>query len=1179
MKKFNQQGPQSRANGFENDSVNGILNIEVEGTQEWNGLICGFCGMECLSERSLRAHRRSCRNMCPQDDATHGQDNIVKSDRKPDRFGVTASQLSGASYNHVLESNHNMHEGVASADQDPGYSLRHDREVRRRGDIDEIPIRVPIILPKSQTGWKMIDETVQTQLSLKKPYLKSDSLEVKCNKVNNFVYGVFEGVMGNREAEKQRAGEVKEKKRKDEEVEIRRMKNELKKNFKRCSTDEEKAENRKTFYRLIRLHNKLRKAKQQSVDDRESFKQRQMFKKNPYQCGKDLLKPSDRSGDPEFTEEVGREYFVKCYEDLDRGRKMEAIPEMVKHEAPASSFDFKTPTTEEVVEYIKKRRNKSAGGTTRIQYVMLKKCKAIMMLYVGLIVDAWDHLMTKQRPDDLPVHWTVAIRKLIPKTDDLLDPSKFRDINLSNIDGKIFFGLLSRRANNFMVKNKFIDTKIQKGFIRGVPGVLEHTYSMTEIVRNSREHQRSLCITWLDLKNAFGSVSHDLIDFAMEWYHWPEPVRKVIHAYYRELYVRVETRPWNLDWIRIEKGIFQGDTIADILFNSPWNICLEMVEASSVAGYHHKEADVQTKQKGYVDDLTVITATACHNQQLLDLVTKFLEWSGMQAKPCKCRTFAHRGFSRDGRNLGFQPINDTMFSAYDPKLTISGAPIPFMGDEPYKMLGKNIAGKSRRVAEKDMVKEKLERDLLNVGKSKLTGVQKTWIYEHLIIPSIRWELTIYEFGLTFVESLNSLITKFLKKWLGITRSADTSILYRSKDHFGLNLPNITTVYKSTQIGREFKMKCSKDSDIQSFYTAKSQVQSLKKNWNSTKHLEQTERAVVLDEMSVGGQTSRHGVGYVVKEKLPMSRKIVLKSEEMDEDERFSHAAQLAMQGSWTKWDHVMSQDWSWQALLYSYSPSLVSFALNSIQLTLPTPDNLQRWNKRSDAECVLCKRRNCTLLHILTGCYKSLQEGRYTWRHDSILSVISKYLRSVIVYKNESVPVLVERPQTSHINFVKRGEKPSSASKVKHGLLDFAADWILYDDLGQKLVFPTYIYATSQRPDIVIVSNNTRAVILVELTSPSEENIQQRNSDKRKKYEELIEGCRANGWKAHLFCVEVGARGFVADSFFGAMRKLGLKNSEVKGMKRKVSNIALRCSYAIYIQRERHDFVKWKMDV
>ena len=117
-------------------------------------------------------------------------------------------------------------------------------------------------------------------------------------------------------------------------------------------------------------------------------------------------------------------------------------------------------------------------------------------------------------------------------------------------------------------------------------------------------------------------------------------------------------------------------------------------------------------------------------------------------------------------------------------------------------------------------------------------------------------------------------------------------------------------------------------------------------------------------MSSGGQTSRHGVGFVEKEKVPLGRKIVLKSAELDEGERLSHAAQLAMQGSWTKWDQVMSQDWSWQALLYSYSPSLLAFALNSIQLTLPTPDNLQRWNKRSDAMCTLCNGRNCSTSHL-----------------------------------------------------------------------------------------------------------------------------------------------------------------------------------------------------------------------
>ena len=128
------------------------------------------------------------------------------------------------------------------------------------------------------------------------------------------------------------------------------------------------------------------------------------------------------------------------------------------------------------------------------------------------------------------------------------------------------------------------------------------------------------------------------------------------------------------------------------------------------------------------------------------------------------------------------------------------------------------------------------------------------------------------------------------------------------------------------------------------------------------------------------------------------------------------------------------------------------------------------------------------------------------------------------------------------------------------------------------MVFPTYICATTQRPDIILVSDSTKAVIMVELTSPSEENIQQRNLDKRKKYESLIEQCQLNNWKANLFCVEVGARGFVADSFFGAMKKLGLKNCEVKEMRRIISSTALRCSYSIYIQRNREKFVKWKMD-
>ena len=107
---------------------------------------------------------------------------------------------------------------------------------------------------------------------------------------------------------------------------------------------------------------------------------------------------------------------------------------------------------------------------------------------------------------------------------------------------------------------------------------------------------------------------------------------------------------------------------------------------------------------------------------------------------------------------------------------------------------------------------------------------------------------------------------------------------------------------------------------------------------------------------------------------------------------------------------------------------------------------------------------------------------------------------------------------------------------------------------------------------------STHTVILIELTSPAEENVIQRNSDKKAKYASLVEECNIKGWKAHLFCVEVGARGCVADSFYGAMRKLGMMNAEVKRQKKKVLQTALRCSYAIYIQRDREEFVKWRMN-
>lgn len=109
------------------------------------------------------------------------------------------------------------------------------------------------------------------------------------------------------------------------------------------------------------------------------------------------------------------------------------------------------------------------------------------------------------------------------------------------------------------------------------------------------------------------------------------------------------------------------------------------------------------------------------------------------------------------------------------------------------------------------------------------------------------------------------------------------------------------------------------------------------------------------------------------------------------------------------------------------------------------------------------------------------------------------------------------------ITFVRAGQKeqhhrPNSAG----GLLTTTRDWQLQIDLGRQLKFPGYIAATSLRPDIVLTSVATKQVVILELTVPWKDRIEEAHERKRSKYAELSTECRNNGWKTRCEPVEVG---------------------------------------------------------
>ena len=202
-------------------------------------------------------------------------------------------------------------------------------------------------------------------------------------------------------------------------------------------------------------------------------------------------------------------------------------------------------------------------------------------------------------------------------------------------------------------------------------------------------------------------------------------------------------------------------------------------------------------------------------------------------------------------------------------------------------------------------------------------------------------------------------------------------------------------------------------------------------------------------------------------------------------------------------------------------------------------------------------------------CQNALQSGRYTFRHNAVLRVIAHEMQVMI---NQIKKEVREVCKDSIINFLKEGEQRKASSKKynKSGILHEAKDWVMEVDVDQQLRFPEAISISTQRPDIVIYSLKLRKVILIQLTCPAEENIEERHSEKESRYESLLKDCINAGWKVHLFAIEVGARGYAACLLRSCLSRLGFIQRTVRVIIKKASDTALGCSFWIWLKRMDH---------
>jgi hypothetical protein len=163
----------------------------------------------------------------------------------------------------------------------------------------------------------------------------------------------------------------------------------------------------------------------------------------------------------------------------------------------------------------------------------------------------------------IPHCWRNGEVQLLFKKGDDQEPSNWRPITLLSVLYKLFMTMLARRFHGEDRKRKLEKgntflSESQRGFRPNVSGCTDNIALLKSWERLVAEHGEAY-ILFVDFKNAFGSVDHDVLWQAFEWLNLPRYMIDLVKSAYDGARIRIrfgngEVTPD----LTVERGVLQG---------------------------------------------------------------------------------------------------------------------------------------------------------------------------------------------------------------------------------------------------------------------------------------------------------------------------------------------------------------------------------------------------------------------------------------------------------------------------------------------------------------------------------------------------------------------------------------------------------------------------------------------
>lgn len=332
----------------------------------------------------------------------------------------------------------------------------------------------------------------------------------------------------------------------------------------------------------------------------------------------------------------------------------------------------------------------TAPGPSGLRYSDVRRCDGSGELLSNL----YNYVRTTL---DIPRRWQNYNTRLLFKKPHQHQPGdekvfkNFRPIALLDVEYKVLTSILARRLSTYLETNAALN--VHQRAVFGRRGCAENALLARLALQEGKK------IVFLDLADAFNSVSHDLILQALQHSCVPQWFTDLVQA----IYSSTTTTPIQADGtpmgeaVPVLAGVRQGCPLSPILFCLAIN---PVLNAASRCG---------AVPLAYMDDIAVICESDSHAQMVLDAVTEVAGQLGLSFNARKCGSTTT------------EPV------------TINNEPLPTVTDgAQYQYLGILLGPASTDAAEKRL--EEMKQLAHKVADSPLKPQQKLHCLRSLVMP-------------------------------------------------------------------------------------------------------------------------------------------------------------------------------------------------------------------------------------------------------------------------------------------------------------------------------------------------------------------------------------------------------------------------------------------------------------